>query len=54
MEVVKQILSEALTQHTKDKKVIQSSRHGFSKGKSCLIDLFAFCGEMTGTVGKGV
>lgn len=54
VKVVKQILLEALSQHTKDTKLIWSSQHGFAKGKSCLIDLLAFYDEMTGTVGKGV
>lgn len=54
VEVVKQILLEALSQHTTDKKVIWSSQRGFAKGKSCLIDLIAFYDEMTGTVGKEV
>ena len=54
VEVVKPMLLEALSQPTKDKKVIWSSQRGFAKGKSCLIDLVAFYDEMSGAVGKGV
>jgi len=41
VEAVKQILLEALSQRTKEKKVIWSSQCGLAKGKSCLMDLIA-------------
>ena len=44
---------ESLRLEVEEKKVIRSSQHGFTKGKSCLTNLIAFYDDMTGWVDKG-
>lgn len=46
---MEQILLETISKEMKA-KVIGSSQHGFSKGKSCLINLIAFYNEVSGAV----
>ena len=43
-------VERATSRYMKDKKVVGSSQHGFTKGKSCLTNLIAFCNERTGSV----
>jgi len=46
-------MTAVLTTEVKEKKVIKSSEHGFTKGKSCLTNQIAFYGGMTGWVDEG-
>jgi len=48
-----QLILEVIIKEVKEKKVIRSSQHGFTKGKSCLTNLIAFYDGMTGWVGEG-
>lgn len=49
-KVMEQILLKSTYGTMEDKMVKGSSRHGFTKGKSCLTNLRAFCNEKTGAV----
>jgi len=49
-KVMEQHILEAIMKRVEEKKVIRSSQHGFTKGKSCLTNLIAFYNEMTGWV----
>ncbi|CAM5132199.1 unnamed protein product [Eretmochelys imbricata] len=44
---MEQVLKESILKHLEERKVIRNSQHGFTKGKSCLINLIAFYDEIT-------
>jgi len=41
-KVMEQLILEVANKQVEEKKVIRSSQHGFTKGKSCLTTLIAF------------
>jgi len=47
-KVMEQFTLELINKQVEEKKVIRSSQHGFTKGKSCLTNLIAFYDDMTG------
>jgi len=48
-KIIEQILLEAIA----SRRHMEDSHHSFTKGKSCLTNLVAFCDEVTTTVDKG-
>jgi len=52
-KVMEQLILEVINKQVEEKKVIRSSQHGFTKGKSCLTNLIAFYDGMTGWVDEG-
>jgi len=44
---------EDIIKQVEEKKIIRSSQHRFTKGKSCLTNLIAFYDGMTGWVDEG-
>jgi len=52
-KVMEQPILEVIIKQVEEKKVIRSSQHGFTKEKSCLTNLIAFCDGMTGWVDEG-
>jgi len=47
-----QLIPDVISKQVEE-KVIRSSQHGFTKGKSCLTSLIAFYDGMTGWVDEG-
>jgi len=52
-KVMEQLILEVIIKQVEEKKVIRSSQHGFTKGKSCLTNLIAFYDDVTGWVDEG-
>ncbi|GAB0193231.1 mitochondrial enolase superfamily member 1 [Grus japonensis] len=52
-KMMEQLILGVINKHVEEKKVIGSGQHGFTKGKSCLTNLIAFCDGMTGWVDEG-
>jgi len=52
-KVMEQLILEVIIKQVEEKKVVRSSQHGFTKGKSRLTNLIAFYDGMTGWVDEG-
>ncbi|TRZ15322.1 hypothetical protein HGM15179_011794 [Zosterops borbonicus] len=53
VEIMEQIHLESMLRHMENEEVLADSRHGFTKGKSCLTNLWVFCGRFTMMVDGG-
>ncbi|PKU36942.1 rna-directed dna polymerase from mobile element jockey- hypothetical protein [Limosa lapponica baueri] len=47
-KVKEQLVLDVISKHVEEQEVIGSVQHGFTKGKSCLTNLIAFCDLITG------
>jgi len=51
--MMEQLILEVIIKRVEEKKVIRSSQHRFTKGKSCLTNLITFYDGTTGWVDEG-
>ena len=51
--MMEQLVLEVIIKQGEENKVIRSTQHGFTKGKSYLTSLIAFYNGMTGWVDEG-
>ena len=47
---MEQLILEVISKHVEEKKVIKSSQHGYTKGKSCLTNPIVFCDGTAGWI----
>jgi len=52
-KLMEQLVQDAISKRLEEKMVIRGSQHGFTKGKSCLINLVAFHDVIAGWVDLG-
>ncbi|CAM5103262.1 unnamed protein product [Eretmochelys imbricata] len=52
-KIMEQVFKESILKHLEERKVIRNSQHGFTKGKSSLINRIALYDEITGSVDEG-